>query len=182
MCKAWTSHILNKHSNGQRFLKMTQILIFTQSAASVFMMAICMYSRMLWRVIRWLSTNCKKSLFAMKINLILKKQRLLEDGVVSGRAAKKPAGWTNKTPQILTNSKHWLCKNWLPSVRMWPRSWLTACQGELQSCWKRRANAANIDSFHQLDVIVNKSLWYLWNLCNYTSVCHSNIWQGSKTL
>ena len=31
-------------------------------------------------------------------------------------------GWTNKTPQILTNSKLWLWKNGLPSVRMWPRS------------------------------------------------------------
>ena len=38
---------------------MTQILILTKSAASVCMMVICIYSRMLWRVIRWIAINCK---------------------------------------------------------------------------------------------------------------------------
>jgi hypothetical protein len=53
----------------------------------------------------------------------------------------------------------------------------------LQRSWKRRVNTANIDSLHQLYVIVNKSLWHLWNACNYTSVFHSNIWQKClKTL
>ena len=42
-----------------KVLRMTQIYIFTKSAASVCMMAICIYSRMLWRVIRWSSINCK---------------------------------------------------------------------------------------------------------------------------
>ena len=42
-----------------KVLRMTQILIFTKSAASVCMMAICIYSRMLWRVIRWIAINCK---------------------------------------------------------------------------------------------------------------------------
>ena len=41
------------------FLRMTQILIFTKSAATVCMMAICIYFRMLWRVIRWIANNCK---------------------------------------------------------------------------------------------------------------------------
>ena len=45
-----------------KVLKITQILIFTKSAASVCMMAICIYSRMLWRVIRWIAINCKVSL------------------------------------------------------------------------------------------------------------------------
>ena len=39
-------------------LRMTQILIFTKSTASICMMAICTYSRMLWRVIRWIAINC----------------------------------------------------------------------------------------------------------------------------
>jgi hypothetical protein len=26
-------------------------------------------------------------------------------------------------------------------------------------------------------VIINKSHWHLWNVCNYTSVFPSNIWQ-----
>ena len=42
-----------------KVLRMTQIYIFTKSAASVWMMAIYIYSRMLWRVIRWIAINCK---------------------------------------------------------------------------------------------------------------------------
>ncbi len=59
-------------------------------------------------------------------------------------------GWTNKNPQILTYSKHWLCRNGLPSVRIWPRSWLKAYQGELKRSWMRRVNTVNIESLHTL--------------------------------
>ena len=52
-----------------KVLRMTQIWIFTKSAASVCMMAICIYSRMLWRVIRWIA----KFLFAMQMNWIPQK-------------------------------------------------------------------------------------------------------------
>ena len=46
-----------------------------------------------------------------------------------------------------------------------------------------KKKTANIDSLHELNVIVNKTLWHLWNACNYTSVYHSNIWQKDlKTL
>ena len=38
---------------------MTDVFIFTKSAASVCMMAICINSKMLWRVIRWIGINCK---------------------------------------------------------------------------------------------------------------------------
>ena len=45
-------------------------------------------------------------------------------------------------------------------------------------CWglEKEESTLQIDSLHQLHVIV-KSLWHLWNACNYTSVFHSNIWQ-----
>ena len=39
--------------------RMTQIWLFTKSAALVCKMAICIFSRMLWRVIRWIAINCK---------------------------------------------------------------------------------------------------------------------------
>lgn len=42
---------------------------------------------------------------------------------------------------------------------------------------KRSVHAANIDLFHELSVILNKSFWNLWNACNYISVCHWNIWK-----
>ena len=58
----------NIFSRGQK-LRMTQILIFTKSAASVCMMAIYIYSRMLWRVIRLIA----KFLFAIQMNWIPKK-------------------------------------------------------------------------------------------------------------
>ena len=67
----------------------------------------------------------------------------------------------------------------LIEMRSRPKSLCTI----LQRPWKIRVNTANIDSLHQLHVIVNKSLWHLWHACNYTSVFHSNIWQKClKTL
>jgi hypothetical protein len=33
-----------------------------------------------------------------------------------------------------------------------------------------KKNTANIDSWPELHVIVNKSLWHLWNACNYISI------------
>ncbi len=86
--------------------------------------------------------------------------------------------WVDKqNPQILTYSKHWLCRNGLPSVRMWPRSWLKAYQGEMKRSWMRRVNTVNMSLCIHLNAIVNKSHWHLWNYCNYTSVYHSNIWK-----
>ena len=87
-----------------------------QSAASVCMMAICIYSRMLWRVIRWIAINSKVPLcHANEMNpqktfplhfspatkgpantcineriTAMMRRRLLEVGLVSRRAAKKP--------------------------------------------------------------------------------------------
>ena len=42
---------------------------------------------------------------------------------------------------------------------------------------EKEGSTLQILNLHQLHVIVNKSLWHLWNACNYTSVSHSNIWQ-----
>ena len=45
--------------------------------------------------------------------------------------------------------------------------------------YEKEGSTLQILTLHQLHVIVNKSLWHLWNACNYlyTSVFHSNTWQ-----
>lgn len=84
-------------------------------------------------------------------------------------------GWKSKNLLTVTNSKQWLWMNVLPSLRIWPRSRLTACPGDCRGLEKEEP--ANIDSLHNVDVITNKSLWNLWSACNYTGLHHRNNWE-----
>ena len=64
-----------------------------------------------------------------------------------------------------------------PSIdfaRMGCQKLIDSMPGRIQRSWKRRVNTSNIDSLHQFHVIVNKSLWHLWNACNYNSVVTSD--------
>lgn len=60
--------------------------------------------------------------------------------------------------QTLTNSKYWLGKNELPSVRIWSNRWLTECQGELQRSCKKKKKGPTLEilALHKLTVTANK--------------------------
>lgn len=59
MLKVWKSMVSfcfgNYIEQWPKVLRFTRIFIFTKSAVSVFMMAMCIYYRMLWRLIRWIA-------------------------------------------------------------------------------------------------------------------------------